>query len=110
VEIQWVDGFVAMIDWEVPALLRRLALVSGTIASLSELHAEAKTTELSDKAQGWSMSTEGSVRGREKASTFNAVTATVTRMEIEAQLDSLREERDFIVFLANLRQASLTHA
>jgi hypothetical protein len=104
-----VDEFAAMLGWDPTQLLGRLALVAGTIADLVTLHAEARSQELEDKARGWSSSGEDTVRGREKASTFAAVSASQTRFETEAQLDALREEKEFIVFLIGVKQKEIAH-
>lgn len=91
--------FSTYLDWEIPKLLERLALVASTIAELLSAHAEARSRELEDKAAGWSQSIEQSVRGREKASEFNAVPTTQARIETAALLDGLREEKQFLTFL-----------
>ena len=95
--------FSPYLEQSMGELLARLALVQSTIAELQGAHAEAKSQELADKAQGWNLSNETSVRGKEKASQFNAVTTTQTRIETEAMLNGLREEKEFLTFLIEIK-------
>jgi hypothetical protein len=109
-EVAGVDTFVGMIEWDTKRLLTRLALVAGTIASLVELRTEARAEAERSKAQAWGATGETAARSKELASRYAAAPATITQWETEAQLDALREEKEFIVFLVGVKQGELARA
>jgi hypothetical protein len=106
-EIDWVDTHVGMLEWTTGELLKRLALVTGTIASLVELRVEARSRAEEAKSQAWGMTGETAARAKELAAKYASTGEQVVQWETEAQLEALREEKEFIVFLVGVKQTEL---
>lgn len=98
--------FVSHLETPVEELIRHLAKVQAMIADLYTDLAEAKSQEIDDKAQAYAQTTETTVRGREMARQAHAATSAQKRVEVEGQLEALREERDFLRFLIDTRTRS----
>ncbi len=108
-EIDWVDTHVGMLEWSTDELLKRLALVTGTIGSLVELRVEARSRAEQAKAQAWGATGETAARSKELASRYASTSEQVVQWETEAQLEALREEKEFIVFLVGVKRGELVH-
>lgn len=92
-----------LLDLSLSELLERLAVVAGAIADGSRQLAQARGQELQDRADGWYHSGEDTVRGREKASQFNAVSSIQMKVETEAEMEAYRAEREFLMVLIDIK-------
>lgn len=95
--------FTDYLGFDVERLLERLARVAFQIADVQAEIARARSDELGAKSAGWSASVETTVTARGKAASYAAVPATQTVLELEAMRDGLREERDFLRLLVDVR-------
>lgn len=95
--------FARYLTFSVEDLLAELARVSSSIATGAGELATARSTELEDRAAGWTGSMEETVRGREKASQFNATASIQQKLETQAELDALAAEEQFLWRLIDVR-------
>lgn len=95
--------FARYLSFDVESLLAELARVSSDIAAGAGELATARSTELEDRAAGWTGSMEETVRGREKASQFNATASIQQKLETQAELDALAAEEQFLWRLIDVR-------
>lgn len=96
--------FARFLDWPLDRLLGQLAAVQGTLADVAGELAQARSSEVEAKAQGWQHHAgEQTVRARERGATFAAAPATATRLELEGMAEGLREEKAFLMLLVDVR-------
>lgn len=86
-------------DWEPPALTQRLAAVVTQIVSLTEEWWRMQGDETRTKAEAFIASTGDSIAAKTRDVELATYHVTSSILETRAQLEALKEERNFLILL-----------
>lgn len=97
------SDFTEYLSWGLEDLLARLAQCCNQIGEVAQEIARARSTEIDAKSSAWNASVETSVTARGRAASFAAAPATQTVLELEGMKEWLKEQRDFLRLLIDVR-------
>ena len=92
--------------WQMAARIERLAEVVQQIASLTEDYYRMQADELRTQSEAWLTSREDTISGRERDVKLATYHVTASILETRAQLESMREERNFLLLLVGGRNGT----
>lgn len=85
--------------WDRSTLIARLADLLAELTSTTDDYWRMKADEVRAKSESWLSSTEETVKGRERDVELATFNTTASVFETRGAVESLTQERDFILFL-----------
>lgn len=85
--------------WERPQLIERLAEVELQLVTILQDYYRMQADETRSKSESWLDSPEQTIAGKQRDVDLATYHVTASILEVRGELESLKEERTFILFL-----------